>query len=414
MTSGPNRAVIRDYLAVQASFFMSQGLLMVMLPYLVTHELGLGSEYLGNAQAAISLPMLLLMLPGGAIADRFDSRSIITVVHTLAAIAPIVMGVVLFAGTFSYFGLILFGFTFGVLGAFGQPARDSLLNRVVLSSNGAMGLQRAVTLATLVMFASQIVGMVLASQADRFGASVMLIIQGIILLISVVLARLLVLAPYAPPDHPPGIAFQFRQMADGLAEAFSHKQIMPVVTVAFFIGIFYMGSFQVILPLQVRDLHDGGSKELAITFICFFGGTIVSSMAILRRGGIERAGLAIFCAVSAGVVILGTLSLPLPFWLMLIAVFLWGMGAGVTITLSRGIVQEMSPDSHRGRLLAVFSMGFMGGAPIGNVAMGYLIKLHYFDALSAALVPAVMMACALGTLALTSELLRVRLPRHHR
>lgn len=400
-------------MTVQSIFFASQGLQMVMLPHLITNELGLSSDYLGNAQAMITLPMLFLMLPGGVLADRRDSREIITIVHSLAAMVPILLAIAIALGNLSYLSLILYGVAMGTLGAMGQPARDSLLNRVVNSSGGTIGLQRAVTMATLVMFASQIIGMVLASQADRAGASIIMLLQGVMLLGSVWFIRKLSLVKQTPPDHPPGLSFQIRQMRDGLTEAFGHKQIMPIIVVAFFIGIFYMGAFQVILPLQIRDLHGGGSSELAIMFMFFFGGTIFSSSVLLRRGGVERAGRAITLAVSTGIVILATLSLPLPYWGLLIAVFIWGIGAGVTITLSRGIVQELAPDTHRGRLLAVFSMGFMGGAPIGNVSMGYLIKLDFLTSQSAALIPSVLMALALGTLVLRSQLWHVTLPRHH-
>lgn len=410
MTVIPDPTVIRRYMTLQGAWFAGNGLLMVMFPYLVADRLHMSASLVGIAQAMMMLPTFVLMLPGGALADRFDGRAIIAYVHIGAAIPPLVLGAIVMAGWLSYPVLLVFGFAVGTFNAFSQPARDSLLNRVVSASGGAMPLQRAVSLATMIMFSSQILGMILASQADRFGVAPLLWLQASVLLVTVFIIRGIKLPSLAKVDHGTGLRYQIQQMHDGLIEAFRHTKIMPVVIVAFCIGVFYMGAFQVILPIQIREFHGGGAWRFALMSICFFGGTIVSSMALFRLGGVLRAGRAMTIAVSIGVVILALLSIPATYPVLLGLVFAWGLGAGVTITLSRSIVQEYAPESHRGRLLAIFSMGFMGGGPIGSFGTGYLIQA--FGPYTAALVPAAMMAAAMMTLLLTTRLWRVELPHH--
>lgn len=411
MTIIPDQTVIRKYMTLQGAWFVSNGLQMVLFPYLVADRLNMSAGLVGIAQAVMMLPTFLLMLPGGSLADRFDGRAILTTVHSLAAVPPILLGFAIAAGWLSYPLLLVFGFAMGTVNAFSQPARDSLLNRVVQGSGGAMPLQRAVTLATMVMFATQIIGMILASQADRIGISPLLWLQGVGLMATVLLVRQLRLPSRPPVEHGTGISYQIRQMSEGLVEAFSHRQIMPVIVIAFCIGIFYMGAFQVILPIQIREFHGGGAWRFALMSICFFGGTIVSSMAMFRHGGVHRGGRAIALAITTGAIVLALLAVPVPYWALLVFIFVWGLGGGVTITLSRAIVQEFAPESHRGRLLAIFSMGFMGGGPIGSFGIGFLI--HYIGPYTAALVPAVLMALALVVLLFTTELWRVVFPEHH-
>jgi len=397
-------------MTLQGAWFASNGLQMVLFPFLVADRLDMSADLVGIAQAVMMLPTFLLMLPGGSLADRFEGRSILTLVHALAAIPPLLLGVAVYAGWLSYPVLLVYGFAMGTCNAFSQPARDSLLNRVVNASGGALTIQRAVTLATMIMFSAQIVGMVLASQADRVGVSALLGVQGLIVVGTVLIVRSLHLPARPTVTHGAGLAYQLKQMHDGLIEAFSHKKIMPVIIVAFCIGIFYMGAFQVILPIQIREVHGGGAWRFALMSICFFGGTIVSSMALFRRGGVRRGGRAITLAVSVGALVLAALSFHTTYWMLLFVVFIWGLGAGVTITLSRAIVQEFAPESHRGRLLAIFSMGFMGGGPIGSFSIGYLI--HYVGPFTAALVPAVFMSIALITHAATTEIWRTEFPPH--
>ena len=407
----PDPTVIRKYMTLQGAWFAANGLQMVLFPYLVADRLHMTASLVGIAQAVMMLPTFLLMLPGGSLADRFDSRSILIAVHSLAAVPPLLLGLAVAAGLLSYPALLAYGFAMGTLGAFSQPARDSLLSRVVQAGGGGMPLQRAVALASMVMFSTQIVGMVLASQADKIGVAPLLWLQAAGLLATILVIRQLRLPSRPKIEHGKGLAYQIEQMREGLVEAFGHTKIMPVIIVAFCIGIFYMGAFQVILPIQIREFHGGGAMRFALMSICFFGGTIVSTVALFRRGGVKRAGLAVMIAVSGGVMVLATLSIHLPYWGLLLAVFVWGLFAGVTITLARTVVQEFAPESHRGRLLAIFSMGFMGGGPIGSFGMGYLI--NYMGPFTSALIPAVMMAVALIALALTTSLLRVELPTHN-
>lgn len=407
----PDPTVIRRYMTLQGAWFASNGLQMVLFPYLVADKLHMSADLVGIAQAVMMLPTFLLILPGGALADRFDSRAILSVVHLAAMAPPLILGIVVMAGWLSYPVLLIYGFAMGTLNAFSQPARDSLLNRVVGAAGGAMPLQRAVTLATMTMFAAQIVGMILASQADRIGISPLLWLQALIIVATVLVIRQLRLPSRPKVNHGTGFAYQIKQMHDGLIEAFTHRKIMPVIVIAFCIGIFYMGAFQVILPIQIRDFHGGGAWRFALMSICFFGGTIVSSVFMLRRGGVKHGGRAVTLAIITGAVVLAVLSIPMPYWMLLAVISIWGMGAGVTITLSRALVQEFAPESHRGRLLAIFSMGFMGGGPIGSFGIGYLI--HYIGPFKAALVPAVLMSVALTTLVLTTKLWRIEFPDHN-
>jgi MFS-type transporter involved in bile tolerance (Atg22 family) len=60
------------------------------------------------------------------------------------------------------------------------------------------------------------------------------------------------------------------------------------------------------------------------------------------------------------------------------------------MSMARSIVQESAPMSHRARIMSVYSLGMMGGMPIGSLTMGYVISV--FGPLNAALVPVIGMA----------------------
>jgi MFS family permease len=91
---------------------------------------------------------------------------------------------------------------------------------------------------------------------------------------------------------------------------------------------------------------------------------------------------------------------PGPLWAFALICLAWGIGAGVTLTQARTIVQLGAPESHRARALAIFQLGFAGGAPVGALAMGYLAALT--GPRLAAVYPAAAMAVVLGLLILRS------------
>ncbi len=402
--------VIRKYLGIQAAWFISAGLQMVMFPFLLKVVLDVPAGQIGLATFAMTFPMFLLMLPGGALADRIDGRYILSVTHGLAVIPPTLLATAIVFDQLSYPVMLIYGVTIGIVGAFSQPARDSLLNRVVATDGGRLSLQQAVGFATLTMFVCQIIGMMIALFADIVGAQWVIICQGLVLFASLGLITSLRLDIVAQRTDAWTARGQLSEIGSGLKEAFGSPQIMPVVIVAFLIGVFYIGTFQVLMPVLVTEAYGSESWRIGLGPMTFFSGTIVTSMLLIRRGGVERAGLALTLAVCTGTVVLFGLSLAVPYLIFLFFIFVWGLGAGVAITMSRTIVQELAPDSHRGRLLSIFSMGFMGGAPMGALAIGPIV-----DATNphvATLFPAIAMVICLGTLLLTTKLAHVRLRGH--
>ena len=104
--------------------------------------------------------------------------------------------------------------------------------------------------------------------------------------------------------------------------------------------------------------------------------------------------------------VLSVLNQELPQWLFYLVVYLWGLGGGISMTMSRAIVQEAAPDTHRARIMSVYSLGMMGGMPIGSLVLGWCVG--QFGARDAVLVPVVGMAITAFLLLLTSGLWRVQ------
>jgi MFS family permease len=351
------------FLGGGALWFGGMGLQQVLMPYLVTVELHEPAARVGLAMMMLQLPSLVLAFPAGALADRNDPRRQLLIATGLAILPPLVFAGVLFSGNLSYATLLLFGVTMGALSAFTMTARDTML--ATIADPAAM--QRAVGAFTIATFGAQLTGMGLAASAQFTGPAPLFIAEAAAIVLSVVLiARTRRLAA-RPPVTTRGRA----DMAEGLSFARGHSAIRAVLLAMLGVGVFYVGSYIVLVPLIVRDVYQGDAIAFALVNVCFWGGSVISNLILMRRP-IARRGRAMLLALTSGAIMLGLMSLDAPFPVFCLFLTVWGMGAGVSLNMGRTMVQEGTPPHLRGRMLALFQLGFIGGAPIGAGLLGLL------------------------------------------
>lgn len=388
-------ARLRLYLGGQASWYASLGIQFVLFPYLVAQELHESAARVGIAQMALMAPSLLFILLGGTMADHGDVRRILIRVHFLAAAPPALLTVVLMLGYLSYDVLIVYALAMGTLSAFAMPARDSALTRIAETN-----IQQAVTLAMGTQMGSQLAGMLIVAFAAFIGAPGLLLFQMAMLVAGGLATQKLAALP---PAHTGSDTSRWAQILDGIAAARENPIVFAVICLNFAVGLFYVGSFMVVLPLMVRDTYHSTDAQFPARFaminIAFWGGTIAATLALLKVGHIERRGRVMMGAVTTGLVILGAMSFTMPFWVLCVLCFLWGMGAGTTMTMGRTIVQLAARASHRARVLALYQLGFSGGAPIGSLIMGFIVGGMGIQ--HAVLAPSGMMIFIIGLLLLS-------------
>ena len=131
-------------------------------------------------------------------------------------------------------------------------------------------------------------------------------------------------------------------------------------------GVFFMGSYIVTIPLHIREIYDGTSADLAIVNGLNSLGLVLVIFVLLRRGDVIAHGL--------GAVFLGFASTVSQFPLFGLCLFCWGACGGVAMSMSRTVMQELAPEDQRGRVMGFFSFSFMGAGPVGALGLGFLVE----------------------------------------
>ncbi len=375
------------------TWFLSFGLNGVIVPALVTQELRLGSGAMALAQSASQLPAVGLILIGGAVADRADRRRLWIALHLVAFALTAALALGVHGGALSLPLIVAYGLGMGTVSAFLMPARDALLSEV-----SGPNLMRAVSLLTLTQWAMQAVGNFSARIGGAVGLVALIAIQALVLLAGApAIARL----ERGERSESPRRGLSLHELAEGMSEVTRSPVLAPVALLAISLGVLFIGPFLVVFPLLVRDYWGGDLGDLSLLFGCFPLGIIASSAWILVRGGVKRRGRAQLVSLAIGAVVMLALGRGPIFPVALCVVFVFGLGAAIFMTASRGLFQEKAPPAHRGRVLSVYSLATMGasgliGAPLSGLSVARFGALETCT-ISGVVMLGVVAAFALGT-----------------
>ncbi len=248
-----------------------------------------------------------------------------------------------------------------------MPSRDALLSHVA-----GTDIMRAVTGMTLFQFGGQALGTFVAGAAQPLGIGIVLGLQAVIL----------GLGGFATSRLPPQVSrpagqvhsSPWQQIRAGVRIVAATPNLRVPVFLVTLVGILFIGPYLVIFPLLVRDVYAGGAQELSWVLMTFPVGTILGTFAIRARGGIRRKGQAMLLALGAGAATQLVMGTALPFAAFVGASVVWGLGGAVFINCSRTLVQEAAPPEARGRVLAAYQVGFVGGGPIGTLLAGFVAE----------------------------------------
>ena len=410
-TALPQPTGFASYLFTQGAWFLAFGLQMVLFPYLVRVLLQENEIRFGLAQMSMQLPTVLLILLGGFVADRTDTRRTVLIGCGLCAATFLGLGIFVAGGHLTYGTLIIYAVIIGTIGAFVTPARDALLSRVAPG-----GVHQAVGFASLAQFGGQILGMAVATAAPLLGLSALLFGQAALMAAAAGAAMRIKPRPAGAPRIREGsvLGFMAGEIGGGFRAAIASPVIAPVIICAVGMGICFMGAFAVLLPLIVQnyfptDLAGPARTQIATALgvfsLTFWVGSILSATALLRFGHIRRKGVVYLASLFTGASVLVLCSIPMPFWLLCGLNFVWGLGGGVAMTLGRSLVQQYAPPDKVARVLSIFTLGTMGGAPAGAVLYG--VMAHAIGPHAAILFPGVLMLVIIGGVTIFSQLWRL-------
>lgn len=366
-----------------AAHFASGGIHSVLYPWILTAVLHKPAAFVGIAQMVALLPMALFVLFGGASADRRELRRQLLTLQMALWLPQGALLLLIGAGQLTYPLLLGYGAALAVLGAFIMPARDAFLPILVRRSGS--DLAKAIALATGAQFGGQMAGLAMAGTASTIGPMPLVAAAMALIGLAAFATTRLGAEPPLEAREDRSLRAMFHEIADGLAQSARDERVRAVVIMLFGGGVLFMGMFLVGMPILVRDVYGGGSQSLALLNIWFMAGVMVSTIILTRLRPIRRRGRAMMLATGGGVFAVAVMHFAPPEPLLHFVMFVWGATGGVSMSMSRAIVQDAALDSHRGRIISVYQLAQLGGGPLGALSTGFFIS--WLGVLDAMLIP---------------------------
>jgi MFS family permease len=354
----------RWYLGSTAAWALAVAMNQMVLSWLLVGELRETAGWVGVAQTCQQLPFLVFLLPGGLLADRAELRGVLTRIFVLGALAVGGLAALVRAGWHGLPVLLPFAFAWGTLQALANPTRDAMISNLVSGE-----ILRAVTGITLVQFVALAAGAKLGGLTQQMGNAANLALQAALLLAGALAVRRL---PRVPPAGRRAGERALEGLREGLAAVRRSERLLPLALLVGANGLLFMGPYQVLGPLLVRDVYRGGAPELSLHWMVLPLGSIAGSIAMLLRGRTLPKGPALLAALVGVSLCLVGIALRPPFWGFLALVFVWGVCHALFFNTSRALFQELAVGAQRARILSVHPLGLFGMAPLSNLGSGLL------------------------------------------
>ena len=236
MNSPTQNSAVGWYLGSVATFMIPAGIQMVVLPYPLAIELHQPATRLGLTQMFGQLPTLAFLLFGGLLADKIDPRRLLMGLQAAAALMPLVLAYYLWRQDLTEGLLMLYALAWGTITAFAMPARDGMLRRVAGSN-----IQRMVTIALGVQFATQLLGQALGGRAAQVGPTSIVVMQSLVLAIGVVASSQLPVSAILP--KPAVLVRQplLHGLGSGIGLIFADPPMRAAFLIMLGVGVFFSG-----------------------------------------------------------------------------------------------------------------------------------------------------------------------------
>ena len=352
---------------------------------------------LGAVGFSSQIPVLLIAAIGGTTADRVNRQRLVITTQVASMILAAVLAWLTLSGRIEVWHIFVLAALLGVVNAFDIPGRQSFLIDMV----GREDLMNAIALNSSMFNGARVVGPAVAGiLIAKIGEGWCFAANAISY--TAVITGLLLMKVHCPLRS--NTSSPLADIVEGFRWANSVKVIRALLLLVGLISLVGM-PYTVLMPVFAHKILHGGARGLGILMGATGVGALFGALTLAARTGVK--GLGRLAAWSCGGFGIGLILFSFSRWFWLSAALLLPVGYSVMLQMAstNTLIQTMVPDQLRGRVMALYSMMFMGMAPFGALLGGALA--HRMGAPAAVAVGGV--ACVLGAIWFGRELPTLRI-----
>jgi MFS family permease len=330
--------------------------------YLV-YQLTSSEAWLGYVGFASGAATWIFMLYGGVIADRIPRRSLLLITQTFSMLLAFVLSALTFTRVVAPWHIVVLAFALGTVNAFDAPARQSFVLEMVDRDT----LVNAIALNSTMFNTALAVGPALGGLAYAFfGPGWCFAINGVSFIAVIAALAAMKLSTGAPRAGSRGAVADIRA---GFRAVMADRRILAVILLISAVSLFGM-SFVTLLPAWAVVILGGDATTNGFLQSARGIGALVAALGIATfvRGRMRGLAMTVGSVVFPALVFLFSFTRSVPSSVLLLVA---AGGANIVVNnLANSIVQTLTPDSLRGRVMAIYTLAFFGLLPVGSLLAG--------------------------------------------
>lgn len=359
---------------------------LIALPWLVLTMTG-DPLQLGAILATAGIPRALLMLVGGASADRHSPRTIMLISDGLRFVLTAALAATILTGTAQLWMVYALAAAFGVVSGFFMPAAESAVPRILPSEQLESGNAAIGGANQFAGFAGPVLaGLLIAAfgsgatvggqqSASLVGIGVAFAVDAFSFLLSAACLfamRRIPAANAGSGQHP------LAEIVEGLRYAAGNAHLRVMLTALACANFFLMGPMLVGLPVIAKSRLAGGAAAFGIIMAA---SGIGSLLGMIGAGTLKRPRDAVFPWMVAALFVgfgvsVSSLAFLSSTWVIASLMLVTGVGNGYLAIVAIASLQRTTEESLLGRVMSLLMLAIVGLAPVSQVLSGAVISVN--------------------------------------
>jgi MFS family permease len=340
----------------------------IAMPWLVYHMTG-SALLLGIVSFAGQIPTFLISPFAGVLTDRWNRYRVLLVTQIISLVQAFILAWLCLTGVIQIWHIVVLSVALGCINAFDVPSRQSFVIDMVGRKED---LGNAIALNSMMFNTARLVGpsvagLLLASTSE--GVCFLLnAVSYIFVIISLLMMKLDIKYPRKRKSDI------LKELKIGWTYTFGFSPIKHLILLLGIVSLTGM-SYSVLMPVFAKDVLHGGSHTYGFLMGAAGFGALLGALYLASRETVLKLGR----IVPAAAILFGTglivLSFSRLFLLSLILMVFTGMGLMLQNASTNTILQTVTDDDKRGRVMSFYTMAIMGTAPFGSLLAGAFARI---------------------------------------
>ena len=336
---------------------------MTWLVYRLTNS----AFMLGIVGFSGQLPLFVIAPFAGVLADKYNRHKLLLYTQTLALLQALVLSLLVFTEAVQIWQLIILSIILGIINAFDMPIRQAFV--VEMIDNKKEDLGNAIAFNSSMVNAARLIGPSIAGILIATAGEGWCFLVNAISFLAVVISLLRM--EVEPVAHKPHESKVLKQLSEGFNYTFGFAPIRYLILLLSIVSLMST-SVTLLAPVIAKEYLNGGADTFGFLMSAYGSGALVGAFYLLNKKNVLGLGRLIGIAVSGFGLSLIIFSFSRVFAFSIIVMALAGLGMMLHIASTNTLLQTISEENKRGRVMSFYSMAFRGMSPFGSLLAGGL------------------------------------------